>query len=74
MIWGIFAIISFQLVDTFYVGLLGTAELAALSFTFPLNYTIFSVTIGFGIAMSSVLSRVIGAGDEDSEKRIATVA
>lgn len=72
MIWGIFAIISFQLVDTFYVGLLGTTQLAALSFTFPLNYTIFSVTIGFGIAMSSVLSRVIGAGNEDDIKRITT--
>lgn len=72
MIWGIFAIISFQLVDTFYVSLLGTQALAALSFTFPLNYTIFSVTMGFGIAMSSVLSRVIGAGKEEDSKRIAT--
>lgn len=72
MIWGIFAIISFQLVDTFYVSLLGTKELAALSFTFPLNYAIFSVTMGFGIAMSSVLSRLIGAGKEEDVKRITT--
>lgn len=72
MIWGIFAIISFQLVNTFYIGLLGTKELAAISFTFPLNYAIFSVTMGFGIAMSSVLSRLIGAGNEEDMKRITT--
>jgi putative MATE family efflux protein len=72
MIWGIFAIISFQLVDTFYVSLLGTKPLAALSFTFPLNYAIFSLTMGFSIAMSSVVSRLIGAGREEDVKRVTT--
>ncbi|QQS57253.1 MAG: hypothetical protein IPN28_00050 [Alphaproteobacteria bacterium] len=60
MIWGIAAIISFQLVDTYFISLLGTKELAAISFTFPLTYFIFSFTMGFGIAMSSVASRLIG--------------
>jgi putative MATE family efflux protein len=72
MIWGIGAIISFQLVDTFYVSMLGTDYLAALSFTFPVGYFIFSFTMGFGIAMSSVLSRLIGSGDQDRVRRVAT--
>lgn len=72
MIWGIGAIISFQLVDTYFISLLGTKELAAISYTFPVNYFIFSFTMGFGIAMSSVLSRLIGAGDEATVKRVAT--
>lgn len=72
MIWGILAIISFQLVDTYYISLLGTEALAAISFTFPLNYAIFSVTMGFGIAMSSVLSRLIGSGNKEDVKRITT--
>lgn len=72
MIWGIFAIISFQLVDTFYISLLGTKPLAAVSFTFPVNYAIFSLTMGFSIAMSSVVSRLIGSRQEEDVKRITT--
>jgi putative MATE family efflux protein len=72
MVWGIFAIISFQLVDTFYIAMLGTEELAAITFTFPVTFTIFSVILGFGIAMSSVVSRQIGQGNQDTVKRITT--
>ncbi len=72
MIWGIAAIISFQLVDTYFISLLGTKELAAISFTFPLTYFIFSFTMGFGIAMSSVASRLIGEGKHADVRRIAT--
>lgn len=72
MIWGILAIISFQLVDTYYISLLGTGPLAAISFTFPVTMTIFSLIIGLGIGMSSVLSRRIGAGEYHDVVRIAT--
>lgn len=72
MIWGIFAIISFQLVDTWYVSLLGTKPLAAMTFTFPVTYTIFSMTMGLTIAMSSVVSRTIGEGNQDRVRRITT--
>lgn len=60
MVWGIFAIISFQLVNTFYISLLGTEPLAAITFTFPVTYLIFAIFMGFGIGMSSVVSRLIG--------------
>ena len=70
MIWGILAIISFQLVDTYFISLLGKDSLAAISFTFPITYMIFSFTMGFGIAMSSVASRLIGAGETDTVKRV----
>lgn len=72
MIWGIAAIVSFQLVDTYYVSLLGTRELAAMTFTFPVTFFIFSIIIGFGIAMSSVVSRLIGEGREDDVRRVTT--
>lgn len=72
MTWGIFAIISFQVVDMFYVSLLGTKPLAALSFTFPLTYGIFALFIGFQIAMASVGSRLIGAGQMDTMRRVTT--
>jgi putative MATE family efflux protein len=72
MIWGIFAIISFQLVNTFYVSLLGTEKLAAISFTFPVTYTIFAVFLGFSIGMSSVVSRLIGERKTDDIRRVTT--
>ncbi len=72
MTWGIAAIISFQLVDTFFISKLGTSYLAAISFTFPVTYLIFSFTIGFGIAMSSVASRLIGEGKMEDVQRVAT--
>jgi putative MATE family efflux protein len=72
MIWGIAAIISFQLVDTYYVSLLGTRELAAMTFTFPVTFFVFSIIMGFGIAMSSVVSRLIGEGREEDVKRVTT--
>ena len=33
MIWGILAVISLQLVDTYFIAMLGTDKLAAISFT-----------------------------------------
>lgn len=72
MIWGIAAMVSFQLVDTYYVSLLGTKQLAAMSFTFPVTMFLFSIIMGFGIAMSSVVSRLIGEGRENDVKRVTT--
>ncbi|OIN85732.1 MAG: hypothetical protein AUJ12_08435 [Alphaproteobacteria bacterium CG1_02_46_17] len=72
MIWGILAIISFQLVDTYYISLLGTEKLAAISYTFPVTYGIFSIFIGIGVAASSVLSRLIGEKKPDLVKRVTS--
>ncbi len=72
MIWGILAIVSFQLVDAYYISHLGTAAMAAFSYTFPVTYGLFSIFIGFGIAMSSVISRFIGAGQMEDVKRVTS--
>lgn len=72
MTWGIFALISFQLVNTYYISRLGTQELAAISFTFPITYAVFSLFLGFGIATSSVASRLIGQGLNEDATRTTT--
>ena len=72
MVWGILAIVSFQLVDAYYISRLGTAAMAAFSYTFPVTYGLFSIFIGFGIAMSSVISRFIGAGQMEDVKRVTS--
>ena len=74
MIWGLLAIISMQLVDTYYVSLLGTKHLAAISFTFPVTYMVFSFILGFGIAASSVVSRLIGEKETDTVQRVVSHA
>ena len=48
MVVGIIATISVSLVDTYFVGKLGTSPLAALSFTFPVTMAVTSLAIGLG--------------------------
>ncbi|MCA9705939.1 MAG: MATE family efflux transporter [Myxococcales bacterium] len=71
---GIVFIIAVDLADTYYVSMLGTAELAAMSFTFPVVSLVFSVVMGVSIGATSALARVIGAGDEQAIRRLATHA
>jgi len=71
-IWGILAIILVQLTDTYFVSLMGTKELAGISFTFPVTLTLTHLVFGFNIAMSSVVSRMAGAGQNNDLRRIVT--
>ena len=42
MIFGLVSIMLFNLVDTFYISLIGARELVAISFTFPVTFTLMS--------------------------------
>jgi len=72
MIFGIISMVIFNLVDTYFVGRLGTDELAALSFTFPVVLVIHSLAIGLGIGASAVISRALGEGNRDQVRRLTT--
>ena len=72
MVWGVFAVIAFNLVDTYFVGQLGTKELAAMSFTFPVVMTLGSLAMGLGVGASSVIARAIGEGDRSRVQRFTT--
>lgn len=61
MMWGIFAIMAMSLADSFFVGQLGTDELAAMGFTFPVVMIISSLAFGIGTGASSLISRAIGS-------------
>ena len=73
-IWGVFALMTFNVVDTWFVGQLGTSELAAMSFTFPVVMTLVSVSIGLSAGTSSVLARAAGQDDHEQMQRLATDA
>ncbi|MDH3688473.1 MAG: MATE family efflux transporter [Gammaproteobacteria bacterium] len=72
MIWGILAIMSMYLADTYFVGQLGPRELAALSFTFPVVMVVVSLSIGLSAGTSSVLARAVGEHDNQKVRRLTT--
>ena len=72
MFLGLAGIITFNLVDTFFVGQLGAMELAALSFTFPVVMVIGSLALGLGSGASAVISRAIGEEDIHRVRRLTT--
>lgn len=74
MLFGIAAVISIQLVDTYFVGRLGTDPLAALSFSFPVALTLTSLAIGLAAGAASVVSRSIGRGQKAGARRRAADA
>ena len=74
MIVGMVMLMTFGLVDTFFVALLGVDELAAISFTFPVTFTVISLNIGLGIGTSAVIGRLLGNHQLAEAKITATAA
>lgn len=70
MIFGILSLVTFNLVDTFFIGRLGKEQLAAVSFTFPVVLIINSISLGLGMGTSSVVSRAAG---ENNYKKVRCV-
>ena len=71
-IGGMFAITAFNLTDTYFVSKLGTNELAAMGFTFPVIMVIGSITGGIGIGSSSVVARALGKNNHHEINRTTT--
>ena len=74
MIYGMVLLMTFNLIDTFFVSLLGTQPLAAISFTFPVTFTVISLMIGLGIGTSAVIAKYLGHNDHESAKDSATAS
>ncbi len=69
MVIGIIAVFFFNLVDMFFIGLLGTKNLAAVSFTMPIAMVVMNLAIGLGIASSALISRAIGGNEHVQAQR-----
>jgi putative MATE family efflux protein len=72
MLIAVLTMVAFNLVDTAFIGRLGTSELAAISFTFPVVLVISSLAQGLGVGASAVISRAIGGGDRYRVQRLTT--
>jgi putative MATE family efflux protein len=64
----------FNVVDTYYGGLVSTTALAALSLSFPVFFIILSVGIGMGTGTTALISSSLGAGDEKKARIYAVQA
>ena len=62
MLFGILSMMSFQLVDSAFIGQLGVLPLAAQGFTLPIQMIIIGVQVGLGIATTALIARALGAG------------
>ena len=72
MAMGVFAVILFALVDTWFISLLGTKPLAAMSFCFPVTFIVSSLAMGMGIGLGSNVSRILGSGKHHLAGRFTT--
>ncbi len=70
---GVLALLGFQLVDSAFIARLGTAPLAAQSFTFPLSFLIIGIQVGMGIAIAALISRALGAQEQERAKRLSSL-
>lgn len=72
MTFGMIAILMFNLVDTFFISLLGTKALAAISYTFPVTFAVNCITMGIGMGLSTSIARLLGQGQAQDAARFST--
>lgn len=72
MVFGMVAILLFNLVDTFFISLLGTDALAAVSFTFPVTFAVNCITMGIGVGLSASIGRLLGQGNSRHAAQLTT--
>ncbi len=60
------------LADVYFVAQLGHHELAALSFTFPIQIMVGTLSMGLGNGIIAVIARAVGQNDHDAVQKVAT--
>ncbi|MFV0643398.1 MAG: MATE family efflux transporter [Sphingomonadaceae bacterium] len=71
MIIGVGAMMSIGLVDSYFIGQLGGAQLAAISFIYPVTGALASLGVGVMVGVNSVVARALGQGDQERAERRA---
>ncbi len=65
---GLFFHTMFNVVDTFFGGLISTQALAALSLSFPVFFIIIAMGSGFSTGTTALIGNALGAGDRDGAR------
>ena len=72
MVPGTLAISGYNIVDTYFVGLLGTDPLAAMGFTFPVVMIVGCIYHGLGGGVMTPVAQLLGGGRRDQAARMVT--
>ncbi|SHJ80008.1 MATE family efflux transporter [Hespellia stercorisuis] len=64
----------YNLVDTYFVGGLGTNQMGAVTVVFPLGQIVVGLGLLFGNGAAAYLSRLLGQGDKKTAGRVAATA
>lgn len=64
----------YNLVDTYFVGGLGTDQMGAVTVAFPLGQVIVGLGLLFGNGAAAYLSRLLGRGDKETANKVASAA
>jgi len=65
---GLFFHTMFNVVDTFYGGLISTQTVAALSLSFPVFFIIIAMGAGFSTGTTALIGNALGAGHRDEAR------
>lgn len=65
---------AYQLIDTFWVGRLGAAAVAAVSLSFPVLFFLISLGLGLAIAGTILVAQYTGRGDRAQVNHVAAQA
>ena len=71
---GMLSTFLFQIVDTYFVGKLGSAELAALAFSSTAYLLFLSVFMGLSVGVSAVVAKIMGSGDASQAQGLTMVS
>lgn len=68
--FGMLGMNIFNIIDTYFVSILGSMELAAMSFTFSVVMIVNLITIGLGAGIGTLVSKAVGTSDEEDKIHI----
>ena len=72
MLYALIAIMGLGVVDSYFISYLGTVELAAIGFIVPITQIVTSFGLGLGMAVSSLVSKLIGANKTSDAASVVT--
>lgn len=64
----------YNLVDAYFVGGLGTSQMAAISVAFPLGQVVVGLGLLFGNGAASYISRLLGRDEKETANKVASTA
>jgi len=71
---GMLSTFLFQIVDTYFVGKLGSTELAALAFSSSAYLLFLSVFMGLSVGVSAVVAKTVGSGHRDAARGLTMIS